>query len=163
MQTTNQGFTLTELLITVAIVGIVASVAIPGLRDFITATRISSQANDFLAAIAFARSEAVKRNTTITLCPSPDGSTCSSNWSAGWIVRQGSSGTVVRVYPALNGQNTMSSTGGHASIVFLAGGQIQQADTFNLCSANANDHQSREIQLTITGRVSTSTSGSCSY
>jgi len=57
----TSGFTALELLITVAILGLVTSLAVPALRDFVLEKRAVSGLNEFMAAVNFARNEAVRR------------------------------------------------------------------------------------------------------
>lgn len=86
------GFTALELLVTIAIVGIVASLALPALRDFVLDHRAIGYINEFAAAVDFARSEAIKRGTPVTLCasaaPQSAGPGCDGKkrWETGWIL-----------------------------------------------------------------------------
>jgi type IV fimbrial biogenesis protein FimT len=83
------GFTILELMITVAVLGILVGVGVPSFTDMIRQNRLSASTNDLLTATAIARSEAVKRGGPVTLCPAnPLGNNCSGNalWSNGWIV-----------------------------------------------------------------------------
>lgn len=84
----NTGFTLIEILVTIAIVGIVASFAIPSFNNLIVSNRNTTAANELMANLLLAKSEALKRSSNVTLCPSADQSTCSgsSDYSTGWIV-----------------------------------------------------------------------------
>lgn len=89
----NKGFTLTEILITLTIAGILAAVSVPAMSTFVKNHRLSSQANDLLADLTFARTEAVKRAVTITVCKQDSSSTSprcdqtnTTPWSAGWVV-----------------------------------------------------------------------------
>jgi len=85
----NKGFTLIEMMITVAIAALLLTIAIPSFEGFITNNRLSTQANAFVGALQLARSEAIKRNLAVTVCKSGDGQNCSSNASGfeqGWIV-----------------------------------------------------------------------------
>lgn len=72
------GFTLPELLITVAIVGILASLAGPSFSSLIASQRMRSASTDLYLALAKARSEAIKRNTNVALLP------MNGNWNQGW-------------------------------------------------------------------------------
>jgi type IV fimbrial biogenesis protein FimT len=81
------GYTLAELLVTISVVGILASVAVPGMQNVVLNNRRVSVSNDMAYSIQLARSEAITRNQRVIVCASTDGSSCASasDWSAGWI------------------------------------------------------------------------------
>lgn len=84
------GFTLIELMVVVALVAILATLAIPSWTQMRTRNAIRTAVNDFNASLQFARSEAVRINTPVTLCPSDDGVNCTeTEFQNGWIVRTG--------------------------------------------------------------------------
>jgi len=64
-----RGFTLIELMITLSIFAILMAIAVPSLRAFIVSGELTGQANDVLAAINLARSEAVRRGQRAIFCP----------------------------------------------------------------------------------------------
>jgi len=66
----TSGFTALELLITVAILGLVTSLTVPALWDFVLEQRAVSGLNEFVAAVNFARNEAIRRGVSVTLCAS---------------------------------------------------------------------------------------------
>lgn len=91
----SQGFTLIELMITLAIVAIVVTFGIPSFRSTVANNRLVSTVNQFVADSQLARSEAVKRSATVTVCRKSSGTTCATNpgstssdrnYGNGWLV-----------------------------------------------------------------------------
>jgi type IV fimbrial biogenesis protein FimT len=90
------GFTLVELMATVAIVAIVLSIAIPSIRDMQLRSQVSSITTDFATDIARSRKEAINRPSCVTICTSTNTAnalsggtpTCAGNtdWQNGWII-----------------------------------------------------------------------------
>ena len=76
-----KGFTLIELMVTVALVAILMAVAVPSMTTFQRNAQLTSFSNTLLSAINAARGEAMKRGRYAMVVPF-DG----SNWSSGWIV-----------------------------------------------------------------------------
>jgi len=81
-----KGITLIELMITLAIAGVLLATAAPSMREFIQNNRSATQINELQATLNLGRSEAIKRNSSITICRSSNGSSCAGNWQDGWIV-----------------------------------------------------------------------------
>ena len=131
---TCRGFTLIELIMAVAISAILLGVGIPSFQSFAQDSRVTSQTNEFVAAINTARSEAIKRSAPIGMCSSSDALTCaaSNSWTSGWIIFTDSSGatgaidatdTLLRAYAALGGNSTLS-TAATNSIRYLPTGAL---------------------------------------
>ena len=89
-----------ELLVTVAVAGIVLSFGVPSFMGLIDNNRAVAHTNDLVTSLNLGRSEAVRRGAPISLCSSTDGATCnaSNDWSSGWIVRT-AAGEVLRAWP----------------------------------------------------------------
>lgn len=156
------GFTLIELLVTIAIMAVLAAVAVPSFNEAILSNKLAAYSNNFVASALLARSEAIKRNATVTLCRSADGLNCSASggWQQGWIVMSGS--TVIQKQEALSADYLF--TGNAYSIAFPSGGGEVTTALLTLCRATPSPgSQEREITLSITGRVSVSkkTTGIC--
>lgn len=77
------GFTLFELIITIAIVAILVGVALPNYREFSIGMTVSDNANDLQGALNLARSEAIKRGRPVALIAN------GGSWSNGWQVVAG--------------------------------------------------------------------------
>lgn len=80
------GFTLMEVLVVLVIVGILVRYALPSYQILVHKSRLTEQTNALLTSLYTARSEAIKRSTSVTLCASSDQATCTGKWNQGWIV-----------------------------------------------------------------------------
>jgi type IV fimbrial biogenesis protein FimT len=85
-----RGFTLFELMLVLAIAGVLIGIGIPSLTQFVRANQLTSAANDMLTAIHLARAEAVKRRLPTGMCFSADPTAatpaCDGNGTQGWVV-----------------------------------------------------------------------------
>lgn len=85
---TQRGFSLLELMVAVSITGILLAVGVPSFQSTLLKARATTLADRLITAIYYVRSEAISRNTRISLCASRDGSTCevgAASWNSGWI------------------------------------------------------------------------------
>ena len=88
MRRSHRGFTLYELLLTLALVSILASVSVPALSKMLARSRQVTELNGLFHAIHLARKESIRRRQVMTVCASSDGQSCLAdrNWSSGWIL-----------------------------------------------------------------------------
>ncbi|WP_420993330.1 GspH/FimT family pseudopilin [Cupriavidus sp. 30B13] len=75
------GFTLIELMVALSVLAILAAAAIPNFSSFLHRSRITSESSRLVSDIETARSEAARRNATVTICPTMDGASCTDDWS----------------------------------------------------------------------------------
>lgn len=154
-----RGFTLMELVMTLAVAGVLTAIALPDFTRFIVRNRIVTEANTFVASLAFARSEAIRRQEPITLCASSDGQTCNSmTWQTGWIVYgatpQGQ--TVLRAGgPFAEGAVTMlpAPTALPVTITYNANGSSAAVTPISLkfCDLAPRAGDTNGIQVTVAG------------
>ncbi len=142
----SAGFTLVELAIVVAIVAILFRVATPGLSRTMAARALAAQSSEFMAALRFARSEALKRGMPVTVCASVAGGSLAcqgpraADWRSGWIVfaDHDRRGVLDPADPVLRVQQPLLRSGGVAgtrgSISFTAAGFATDASSHYLFS-----------------------------
>ena len=161
----EHGITLVELLVTLAVAVILATIALPGFAGLLQEQRLITATTDFMASLRLARSEAVQRGEGVLICPSADGSHCQEDgYTVGWIVRVAPEypadisepGEVLRVYggpPAavsIEANGTMSRY-----IAYRPDGQTRQINgglqmgTVSLCHGD----KGRRIIISRTGRA----------
>lgn len=89
LNATSSGFTLTELLITLAVTVIIATIAVPNYQAFAARNQVSAEVLRLKTALALAKNTAVTRRTTITVCPSHDRQVCLEDWKAPLMIVEG--------------------------------------------------------------------------
>ncbi len=86
---TQSGFTLLELMLTIAMLGIITAIGIPSYRSMMVTNELVATGNAMRMSMKLARSEAITRGKDVIMCSSTDGATCSladGNWVQGWII-----------------------------------------------------------------------------
>lgn len=164
-----RGFTLVELMITVAVLAVVAGLAAPLFAGVINGNRLTSTANEIAAGIQAARMEALRRGVRVTLCQSTNGTTCSTTtpWQ-GWLVFADANGNNApdageitqtgRIEAPL--RVTASSNLANNRMSFRADGIAYSADTLltgniRVCMPATNPpRNARDINIAPGGRVS---------
>jgi type IV fimbrial biogenesis protein FimT len=84
------GFTIFELMLVVALAAVILGLGVPNFRQFMLNSRMTSAANDMLAALHTARSEAINRHQPVVMCfstnPADAVPACAGDGTAGWVV-----------------------------------------------------------------------------
>jgi len=154
-----KGFTVVEMMIALAVAGILVSFAVPAFNTSIQNNRMATQINELHTALSLARSEAIKRNTDTTVCRSSDGASCTGTWSDGWIVfvDDNFDGTVdageeiLRVHGALEGENTLEFS--QTRVIYASSGIARTGSngTFTLCDSRGTT-SARGLVVGVSGR-----------
>ena len=156
----HKGFTLVELMVTIAIAAILLGIALPGFAEFLRGVRASGDVSALTSALALARSEAVKRNQVACVF--------SSDWAGGWDVRVDSSGNgscgdagdgVVRVFsaPSTTGSLSVKEGSGDADEIIFNGTGRRQGGEFVIAyrseAGACNPRRDRNLTVGPTGRT----------
>ncbi len=148
----SHGFTLVEMLVTLAIFAVLLMIALPSMRPFLQSQSVKNASMDIVSTVALARSEAIKRNATVDVK-----ATNATDWSLGWVVSQGTN--VIRKQGALGNIAITPSSG---SFSFDGNGRMTSTGaTFAIAPVNKTS-QPLCLSVTVgaTGRTE-STKVSC--
>ena len=158
----QRGFTLIELMITLAISAILLSVAAPAYQSFIGSTALTTATNDLVAALNMARSEALKRDGQVSLRAE---NIVSDDFADGYCLVPGKPDDcddALRNFPAVGSDISMVVSGGYDKITFDGMGGLTDTSNstraFELCRAN-EDH--RRVTIALVGRSKISADTSC--
>lgn len=156
----SHGFTLIELMVTVAVIGILALVAMPAMTDLINNSRVTAQAEEVVSSLQLARAEAVRRNARVTVCAGTAGACSGSTSWANWTVfgRDLTAATattdVIRDAAAVT---SVQVSGPAAGIVYKASGLIDSQQQVEVSKSGVK----RCLTVLISGVASVS-KGACS-
>jgi type IV fimbrial biogenesis protein FimT len=163
------GFTLLELMVAVAVLGILLGVGVPAFREMMAANRLTSMVNEIVTAFTVARSEARKRGIPVTLCAAnaqQDGCEDTAEWNDGWIVFTDDIGTpgvvddddeVLQVFPAPPAgfavTATLPTTMSYVRFQRSGAPDPPSARTLKLTRPDCSGSKARQISIASMGRV----------
>jgi type IV fimbrial biogenesis protein FimT len=150
------GFTLTEMLVVSAIVAILLSIGVPQYRYITNSYRMSSEVNNLLGDLMYARGEAIKEGNGVSVCASSDGATCSGSfaWQNGWLVYSNptnaanpAAGTILRVQGKFTGTtpDTFVAASGISAITYNREGFATTAAGFPNTVITLHDPSSNAV------------------
>lgn len=149
----TKGFTLVEMMVVIAILGILLTVVIPSFKSTLHNQRVKSASFELFTSLTLARSEAIKRNTDVTITPTTTG-----HWENGWSIAAGS--TTVKNQAAISG---VAVSGAPASVIYKRTGRISNTTSpaFQVDVSPADSTQIRCVKIELSGlpRIS---KGACS-
>jgi len=161
----KQGYTLIELLISLAVLSILSLSVFPNISSLIAQERTTVLTNTLAGALAYARSESVTRQITVITCQSNNGRECSrsENWHNGWIIftdknnnrQREAEEPLLRVYHAANNGTQLifhgSGRGIHYYMRYKPTGQAHPNGSFLIC--NPNIGVGKALIMTHSGRL----------
>ena len=161
----QSGFTMVELMVTVAVLAILAGIALPSFQASLRSNRVATTSNELLASLSLGRTEAIRAIGPAGVCPSSTGLACVANtdWAAGWIVWHevpSAGGPVLTVIRYVQPKQRTAVTGPAAGLVFTAQGRAQAGATQIDVAPSDAATPARCVRVGVTGQ-SRSEQGAC--
>lgn len=139
------GFTLVELMVTVAVIAVILVIGVPGIANMKRSGDLITTSKDIVAALNFARAEAVRQGVSIDVNPK------SGSWANGWQVELG--GTAIREFEAPPSGSTVALTIGSAPVTFAGLGNVVATSCFDITVSGSS--AVRSVPISPSGRVTT--------
>lgn len=143
------GLTLIELLVAIAILGILAALAATTMSGFIASQRLRAMATDLSLAIQKARSEAIKQNVSVTLSP------LRADWAGGWQILDPvapGTGPAIDTWTAKGSVTVATNPGGLGQVVFNANGRVATAAAISFVFTDLATSDARCVSVDPSGR-----------
>jgi type IV fimbrial biogenesis protein FimT len=111
MRRATAGFTLVEMIVTISVVAIMASIGAASYTSAMASTRMSGEINVLLGSLSLARSEAIKRGQSTSVCPQ-SGAVCGTgtSWASGWYVMLNATTQPLQITPGVTHGDTLVSS-----------------------------------------------------
>lgn len=137
----ESGFSLIELMVVVAVVGVLAGIALPSFKSLIQSQQVKAASFELFSSFSFARSEAIKRNANVTVTPEQ-----ASDWGLGWKITAGAE--QIRFQSPLKG---VAISTGPASVVYTLSGRATAAASFEIDAAAGATANIRCLKIGLNG------------
>jgi type IV fimbrial biogenesis protein FimT len=151
----SRGFTLVELMVTIAVLAILVAIAFPSFESTFRSNRVATTNNALLTSLSMARSEAVRNTRGGGVCGSADGQACDGNWGQGWMAFSDNNGngefddgdTVVN-FTQLNSRMVAEADG--VDVIAFNSRGMREGDADQVIVLRPTECGGQELQRTVT-------------
>lgn len=161
-----RGFTIIELMVTVLVIALLLGAGVPSFLETVRNNRLIAETNEVVGSLNYARSEALKRVGTVSVCIRVDDTTCGANtalnWANGWLVFADANGngafdaandTMIQIHPAIATEFALTSTS-RGMVRFMATGVTNDGqEIFDLKRTGCTGNKARRLTLSLVGRL----------
>jgi type IV fimbrial biogenesis protein FimT len=164
----RKGFTLMELMVSISVVMILASIGVPALASFIIEVRVDNEISLICRLLYITRNAALNENKTVTLCPLSNQNVCVNQWNSTLSVFIDSNNNkvyepttgerIIKVKPPIFTGDILKYGNSRNGLTYSATGHLSgwgQNATFKYCP-KGYDEKSRGIVVSVSGRIYTS-------
>jgi len=153
----QRGFTLIEMMTAIGVLGVLTAVAVPSFTNMINRNRLASESNDLLAAIRYARTEAIRSNARVTFCGTASATAesdddCDDGVQPYWVVLGSAGGGAQQQLRVFAVKEPLQISTNLTQITFSADGlardpatQALVAGEITVCLATSNPAQNKRV------------------
>lgn len=156
----KQGFTLLELMVSIAVVGTLSAVALPSLNDFLVKMRVDNEISELQRLLLIAKNTAINTGKNTTVCPLTADNSCGDNWQGKISVftnaandnnkYEAADDELVKIKEATTTGDTLKFA--NSSVVYAPTGRLlTNAGTFSYCPKD-KANENRGVAISISGR-----------
>jgi type IV fimbrial biogenesis protein FimT len=160
-----RGFTLLDLMASIMVLGVLLGLAVPSFTEAIRNNRLIAETNEVVGGVNYARSEALKRASTVSICARSTDTACgasaTTDWSLGWLIFvdvnsngvRNTGDTIIQSHPAIAAEFQLTSTN-RGYVRFMPTGVTGDgAETFNLHRTGCTGNKAKRLSLALVGRL----------
>ncbi|MCP5417855.1 MAG: GspH/FimT family pseudopilin [Chromatiaceae bacterium] len=149
------GFTLVELMATVAVIAVILVIGVPSIANLKRSGDLTTTSQDLFSALSFARAEAIRRGENVEVGPNDTGGSWASGWNVGTNLGDAdpTNWVIYRSFPAPSTGSSVALTTGTSPVTFAGLGNVSTASCFDLSVSGSS--AVRSLPIALTGRVTT--------